>query len=455
MSEETEPEKTNSKPERSSQEASLMYARKLLREGILPIEDISAKTGLSVMAVRGLKGAQARAQKKLVEAQTHSMSTQAVSKPQFQIQAEDEPIDLSEGAGSHTPSLNLTSANQAQAETLGTIGGEGVSHPSPSPSNFVLRAAMTREEWTKYSKMKTADLVSEIADLKAQNASLQGVGQTGRGNGEGHSNNGFGGENYIDALGRLVDKLSMQKQAEKVVDRMFPSEKDDSELSRRLDRIETKLDSAKQGSELLQVAKALTELARPNQPGRDPAADILLGNQMRESIEKNVQSQYSVGVAKSEIDLKLQEMQQSERLDYKKLDFDVMKWQRQEQKGDTYVELLKDGIKTISSGPIGKMIENYGGAKAEQVRNQGARIKTVDVVCPRCTNKFRANPDLQTLFCPTCGAGLTKQEPQPQAEPQPSEAQPEPTETEPEPKGPSTEDKGTDVTTDALEVKHA
>jgi len=322
-----------------------------------------------------------------------------------------------------------------------------VSHPSAasSPStpeartNYVLRPGATAEEFQRYMKMKKEDLIADNVNLKAQVASLQGVGQTGRGNGEGHSNNGFGGENYIDALGRLVDKLSMQKQAEKVVDRMFPSEKkndrEDNELSRRLDRIENKLDNSKQGSELLQVAKALTELARPKGEGRDPIEYVLAGNQMRSDIEKNVQGQYSVGVAKSEIDLKLQEMQQSERLDFKKLDFDVMKWQQEQAKTDKYIELGK----SLIEGPLGKLISGVGEGAKNRIEG-GPRVPMVDVPCPKCHNKFKANPELLTVSCPFCGSSLQKQpsqppptqveqpsdepqaqEPQPQAETVPSE----------------------------------
>jgi hypothetical protein len=419
MSEETEPEKTNNKPSPSSQEASLMCARKLLREGILPIEAISARTGLSIMAVRGLKGAQARAQKKLAAAQ-------ADSKPQFQIQAEDEPnIDLN-GGGVHPPSLNLTSANQAQAETLETIGGEGVLHPSPSPSNFVLRAAMTREEWSKYSKMKTADLVSEIADLKAQNASLQGVAQTRRGNGGGH-------DSYAEnPYAQKILQIAEAKELKELLG-LGKNDHEDNELSRRLDRIETKLDNNKQGNELLQVAKALTELSRPKGEGRDPVEYVLAGNQMRSDIEKNVQSQYSTGVQKSRIDLELEAMQQSERLDYKKLEYDERRADKKEQADNKKWEFADKVVKFFGSEHAGAAIEAVGASMADKIR--GSRVPMTTVICPHCTGKFRTNPELPHAMCPNCGAMLdkpTEQQPQPQ-EPSQSEQH------EPEPKGPSTE----------------
>jgi len=427
--------------EPSDQEAQKKLARTLLLEGA-SVEAVMSKTTLTKPVILGLKGGLIKAQKRLVQASKPAQKwlepTEAKTKPENEFQAEDEPeTDLSEGAGSHTPSLNLTSANQAQAETLETIGGEGVSHPSPSPSNFVLRAAMTREEWTKYSKMKTADLVSEIADLKAQNSSLQGVGQTRRGNGEGHSNNGFGGENYIDALGRLVDKLSMQKQAEKVVDRMFPSEKNDA-LEKKFQHLEDKIE--KLGTkDATSITKEIVDMIRlgvdlvPRGGGSDRLGDYRSG---RQDEAKTFENAVKSGETNA-MDLQLELMRENERLDNRKLEFEIDKYERKEAKTDKYIELAKD----VLAGPFGKMVQDYGGAQAERVRNQGARIKTEDVTCPRCLNKFRANPELATLTCPTCGASLAKQEqpqPQPSTDPTP-EAQPSPGETQQEPEQPQPE----------------
>jgi hypothetical protein len=142
-------------------------ARTMLKEGA-SIEDVMSETTLTKPAILGLKGALAKANKRLVHA----------SKPAY------EPANPTEAETKPESAI--------QAESEGDVGEGCVNAPIPSstitPENFISRPALTREEWTRYSKMKVVDLVSEVADLKAQNASLQGLAQSRRGNG--HGNNG-------------------------------------------------------------------------------------------------------------------------------------------------------------------------------------------------------------------------------------------------------------------------
>jgi hypothetical protein len=376
----------------------------------LSLREISKRTKLSLsMVARILKG---------VETNLASSET------------EPYPID-----GDETTAVSHPSA----ASSPSTPEPEQLSVRQSSPSNLLDKLAY-------YQKIPAKDAIMQLVK---ENSML--TDQMNRNNGHGSPNT-----SYPNAENPFVTRLMQLAEARDVKDALGLGKNDheDNELSRRLDRIENKLDNSKQGSELLQVAKALTELARPKGEGRDPIAYVLAGNQMRSDIEKNVQGQYSVGVAKSEIDLKLQEMQQSERLDYKKLDFDVMKWQQEQAKTDKYIELGK----SLIEGPLGKLISGVGEGAKNRIEG-GPRLPMVTVPCPQCHNKFKANPELLTVSCPFCGSSLQKQPSQPPPtqveqpsdEPQAQEPQAETVPSE-EPKEQKPE---IDITSDVAEVKNA
>jgi predicted transcriptional regulator len=149
------------------------------------------------------------------------------------------------------------------------------------------------------------------------------------------------------------------------------------------------------------------ELGQPKGSGRDPMEYVLAGNQLRADVEKNVQSQYQFGVQKSEIDLKLAEMGQNERLENKKIDWQIE--QRKEEKQERN-ELIGT-VKEIFQGPVGEGIKALGGGYADRLRGKPNMPQPVRVTCPNssCQKEFYADPRAEMVVCPHCGSVLQKQ----------------------------------------------
>lgn len=111
----------------------------------------------------------------------------------------------------------------------------------------------------------------------------------------------------------------------------------------------------------------------------------------------------------NEYTLKKEEMQQTERLENKKLDFEMDKWKYEKENSGKTIEQVKDLVKTVTEGPVGEVIKNFGSAGADRLRG-GTAAKTpsniVTVKCPNCGGTFPANGQLPTLTCPLCGVTL-------------------------------------------------
>ena len=120
---------------------------------------------------------------------------------------------------------------------------------------------------------------------------------------------------------------------------------------------------------------------------------------------------------KSEIDLKLKEMEQLERIENRRLDYEERKVERKEE-----AEIKKwEQIGKILEGPIGKVVENMGKAGADKLRGRPtSSIKPVSITCPNptCGKQFLADENASIVICSHCGAVLEKQ-PIPQTQPQP------------------------------------
>jgi predicted RNA-binding Zn-ribbon protein involved in translation (DUF1610 family) len=142
---------------------------------------------------------------------------------------------------------------------------------------------------------------------------------------------------------------------------------------------------------------------------------------------------------KSEIDLRLAEMSQKERLETRRIDIEEKQLDRKLDNEGKTIEQIKDLVKTVGEGPIGEAIKMIGGAQADKMRGSVAKSnsgRVVQVKCPSCNGVFPANEQLATLTCPLCGTGLargsqpTPQEPQPQATQSPEKTQEAQTQTE-------------------------
>ena len=172
--------------------------------------------------------------------------------------------------------------------------------------------------------------------------------------------------------------------------------------------------------------------AAPKGSGRDPIELVMAGNQLRESVEKNVQSQYSHGVEKNMIDLKLAEMAQLERVENKKIDLTEKRHDEAIEERNQIYGIAKEVIK----GPVETVIRTLGGAAADKIRGHGEPPQLQDIVCPSCGKSFPIVSGSKTIVCPACRAvmGLT-QPPKAEAEQPPPQPNPIPqTEAqEPEP----------------------
>lgn len=152
--------------------------------------------------------------------------------------------------------------------------------------------------------------------------------------------------------------------------------------------------------------------------------------------QKELMKEFGVSSGgKSEVDLKLAEMGQTERLENRKLDWEMRKSEKQEE-ADTR---KWEQIGRIFEGPVGRVMENFGKAGADKLRGTPSKnaLKPVQVACPNpnCKKPFYADENALSIVCPHCGAILEKQtaaspppQPQPPAQPPQAEAT-QPTET--------------------------
>ena len=292
--------------------------------------------------------------------------------------------------------------------------------PTQIPDGYTLKPSLTPEEYQKFAKMDKPALLSEVVNLKATNSSLQARAILRKGDGEPSQ---YGSNNYIDALGRLVDKVAMQKQAERIVEKMFPSENNES-LDRKFEKLEDKIERLAEKpktdnlEKAVQVIGEIFEKAQGRGKEANPFDYYRLGRADQEKL-----AIAGSGKQTNEFDLKNTEMKQTHDVEMAKLGWEKEKYVDAKQATKETIETVKDLVKTVSEGPIGKAIENIGAGAADKIRG-GPKVAMVDVQCPNCQHKQRANRDLVQVMCLNCGAMLQKpSEPQPQ--PQPQEPQPQ------------------------------
>jgi ribosomal protein S27E len=122
----------------------------------------------------------------------------------------------------------------------------------------------------------------------------------------------------------------------------------------------------------------------------------------------------------NEYTLKKEEMQQTERIENKKLDFEQEKWKYEKENSGKTIEQVKDLVKVVTEGPVGEVLKNFGSAGADRLRSGGQKPPSniVQVKCPSCGGTFPANGQLPTVACPLCG--VTLQAPSQPSPPQPS-----------------------------------
>jgi hypothetical protein len=404
---------TETKTQPSEQPASLEDARTLLEQG-LTIDDVVAKSGLNRAKVLGMKGAIVRAAKRLEAA---AKQTEAISKPQIQIQAGNKP------------QLEAPIRNDGHdiEETVET------SPRQSSPSNLLDKLAY-------YQKIPAKDA---IIQLIKENSMLEA--QVIRNNGHGNPN--FFYESGEDELDREMAKLVKAKRLKLL------SDDGNGEVEKRLDRIENKLENPKGSDPLatsVQLAKYFSDMSRPKGEGVDPANYIQQGINMVKEVEKNINNPSP----KNQFDLQLENMRQNGELDRDKLHWEITKFNQQKEDERQSSKDLMSIVGKVVDGPIADLTKSVGGAAARKIDGMGRSSsvpKVAQIDCPSCKGRFDVIEGAKTVICPNpnCKAILslqTQPAQQPQ-EPQPEQPQPSATEqAQAPPQETTTQEKHVDVT---------
>jgi hypothetical protein len=118
--------------------------------------------------------------------------------------------------------------------------------------------------------------------------------------------------------------------------------------------------------------------------------------------------------ARNEIDIKLAEMAQSERLANRSLDWEMTKYEQQKESEKQLYSLIGKAV----DGPIKDLTKSLGGAAAKRIEggSKGSNVPTLmQIQCPRCQQPFDIIPNSPQVVCPHCKAilGLASQPPPP------------------------------------------
>ena len=245
----------------------------------------------------------------------------------------------------------------------------------------------------------------------------------------GHGNNGHGSSNtsYLSTENPYVKKL-MEIAEAKEYKSLLGLDKNDhnDDLERKFQRLEDKIEklgSPKEGNmdKTLDVLGKIYDRASGQNQGANPyqvARDLLDLTSKQANIAK--------GSPTNEYDLKHLEMHQLGQLENQKLAWEIEKYRDQKQSAADTITAIKDIFKTVTEGPVGRVLENLGGVAVRKIEGTPTNPKIIDVTCPSCAKIFKAIEASKQIACPFCSVVLQKQQPMPQApEPQPLEPQAE------------------------------
>jgi hypothetical protein len=381
---ETQKPKLNNSTEPVSQEDNLVLARTMLEKGA-SIDAVMASSGLNRERVLGIKSGIARRSKRF---NARSNSTEPKTEPQIQIQAENKPQENK------------------------TIPFSGAVKVPP-------------KLWDELDELDKKNLKGWKANVLTWNEMEKE--QVQRNDGHGVPSYGSGDDDLKRAKARLYESMAETEEMERLED-----------LKQRRNEKHTKTETKENPYEkffLELIAKTIINNKGEQLGMKDTLelAKFLGGSNIKETIQlvdyiTQARNQ-GQNVTLNDIALKLEEMKQNAALEDKKLSWEMAKWERQEAKGDQTVELIKEGLKTVSGGAVGDFVRGLGGAAADRIRGVPKAPQIVDVTCPACSRVFKADGSARVLICGFCGAQLQKQGSQPQPNPIP---QPEP-ESNPQP----------------------
>ena len=138
------------------------------------------------------------------------------------------------------------------------------------------------------------------------------------------------------------------------------------------------------------------------------------------------------GGGRTEIDLKLAEMAQTERLEGRKLDWEVQKHGEDKEDMKEIYGLIGKAI----DGPISDFTKGVGAATAKRIESgakKGSTPQIMQIPCPACHQSFDAIAGAPQVICPHCKSvlALQTQAPEQLAQPAPpQETQAQPSETQ-------------------------
>jgi hypothetical protein len=289
--------------------------------------------------------------------------------------------------------------------------------PTQIPDGYALKPSLTPEEYQKFAKMDKPALLSEVVNLKATNSSLQARAILRKGDGESPSQ--YGSNNYIDALGRLVDKVAMQKQAERIVEKMFPSENNET-LDRKFEKLEDKIERLAEKpktdnlEKAVQVVGDIFEKALGRGKEANPFDYYRLGRAEQEKF-----AMAGSGKQTNEYDLRNTELKQLHDVEMAKLGWEKEKYVDAKESTKEIIGTVKDVVKVIGEGPIGRAIGSMGEAKANQIMRHGQPPKVISINCPGCGKPFNVVEGSRQVVCPGCNVVLQLNQP---SQPPPAEA---------------------------------
>lgn len=151
--------------------------------------------------------------------------------------------------------------------------------------------------------------------------------------------------------------------------------------------------------------------------------------------QKELMKEFGVTAGgKSELDLKILEMQQRERLDNRRLDWEAQIHQEDKEGEKQLYTLIGKAI----DGPIAELTKSVGGAAAKRIEGGGGRHSNTPAItqisCPNCQTSFDIITGSQQVICPSCKAMMQLQtQPQrPQTQEQPPATPPQETQAPPQ-----------------------
>jgi ribosomal protein S27E len=274
-----------------------------------------------------------------------------------------------------------------------------------------------RETLTK-SQQKILDAYMGIGDQKWQQQTLRNDGHGGKPIQYG----GYGENPMVERLYQIAEAKEVKSLLG--LDKEEKLTKDDVEriiektIARTQKESGSDLKTIDYFLKLLEVLRSGTPSPQKSQV--EEALSVMILKWLQENANK------STG-AENEASLKKEEMRELHDIEMAKLGWDQEKWRQEKANEGKTMEKAEHLIKTVTEGPIGKAIENLGSGAADKIRG-GPKVEMVDIQCPNCQHKQRANRDLAQVMCLNCGVLLQKPseppQPQPQEPQQPIQEQP-------------------------------